>query len=112
MDFRIWWYFGRKKWSEDEINILQTLARNITSSIERIKGEKAIYESEEKFRLLANNIPGAVYLSKNDAKYTKIYLNDEIKKLTGYDKAEFLEKKFFILTLFTLKIMIEWFMSL
>jgi hypothetical protein len=47
-----------------------------------------------KFRLLANNIPGAVYLSKNDAKYTKIYLNDEIKKLTGYDKAEFLEKEF------------------
>jgi hypothetical protein len=29
----------KKKWSEDEINILQTLARNITSS-ERIKGEK------------------------------------------------------------------------
>jgi hypothetical protein len=101
----------KKKWSEDEINILQTLARNITSSIERIKGEKAIYESEEKFRLLAI-IYRAVYLSKNDAKYTKIYLNDEIKKLTGYDKAEFLEKEFFILTLFTLKIMIEWFMSL
>jgi hypothetical protein len=34
------------------------------------QGRKAIYESEEKFRLLANNIPGAVYLSKNDAKYT------------------------------------------
>jgi hypothetical protein len=31
---------------------------------------------------------------QNDAKYTKIYLNDEIKKLTGYDKAEFLEKEF------------------
>jgi GAF domain-containing protein len=68
----------KKKWSEDEINILQTLARNITSSIERIKGEKAIYESEEKFRLLAI-IYRVVYLSKNDAKYTKIYLNDEIK---------------------------------
>jgi hypothetical protein len=37
----------KKKWSEDEINILQTLARNITS-IERIKEKKAIYESEEK----------------------------------------------------------------
>jgi PAS domain-containing protein len=111
MDFRIWWYFGRKKWSEDEINILQTLARNIIL-YRTHQGKKAIYESEEKFRLLANNIPGAVYLSKNDAKYTKIYLNDEIKKLTGYDKAEFLEKRVFILTLFTLKIMIEWFMSL
>jgi hypothetical protein len=111
MDFRIWWYFGRKKWSEDEINILQTLARNITSSRTH-QGEKSHLWKWREFRLLANNIPGAVYLSKNDAKYTKIYLNDEIKKLTGYDKAEFLEKRVFILTLFTLKIMIEWFMSL
>jgi GAF domain-containing protein len=36
-----------KKWTEDEVNILQTLARNIASSIERIAGETAIYESEE-----------------------------------------------------------------
>ncbi|HEX9152525.1 MAG TPA: PAS domain S-box protein, partial [Flavobacterium sp.] len=38
-------------WNEDEINILQTLARNIAVSIERITNETAIYESEEKFRL-------------------------------------------------------------
>jgi GAF domain-containing protein len=38
-------------WS-DEVNILQTLARNIASSIERIANETAINESEEKFRLL------------------------------------------------------------
>jgi PAS domain S-box-containing protein len=84
-----------KKWSKDEMNILQSLAINITSSIERIVGEKAIKESEAKFRLLANNIPGTVYLSENDEKYTKIYLNDEINKLTGYDKAEFLEKRIY-----------------
>ncbi|MEZ7504549.1 PAS domain S-box protein [Flavobacterium sp. Arc2] len=88
-----------KKWTEDEVNILQTLARNIASSIERIAGETAIYESEEKFRLLANNIPGTVYLSENDEKFTKIYLNDEIKKLTGYDKIEFLEKRIFYIDL-------------
>jgi PAS domain S-box-containing protein len=82
-----------KKWSDDEVNILQTLARNIAYSIERIAVETAIYESEEKFRLLANNIPGVVYLSENDAYYTKLYLNDEIEKLTGYAKVEFLEKR-------------------
>ena len=82
-----------RKWSEDEVNILQTLARNIASSIEHIITETAIYESEEKFRLLANNIPGTVYLSENDNHFTKIYLNDEIEKLTGYKKADFLEKR-------------------
>jgi hypothetical protein len=36
-----------KKWSEDEINILQTLARNITSSIERIKEKKPFMKVRE-----------------------------------------------------------------
>ena len=51
-----------RDWSEDEINILQTLASNIASSLERIANEAEIKQSEEKFRLLANNIPGTVYL--------------------------------------------------
>ncbi|MFV8341861.1 PAS domain S-box protein [Flavobacterium sp. XS2P39] len=80
-------------WNEDEINILQTLARNIAASIERITNEIAINESEEKFRLLANNIPGTVYLSKYDKYATKIYINDEIEKLTGYPKSDFLNNK-------------------
>jgi PAS domain S-box-containing protein len=82
-----------RKWSGDEVKILQTLARNMTSSIDSIYNELAIFESEEKFRLLANNIPGTVYLSENDTNYTKLYLNDEIEKLTGYKKEDFLEKR-------------------
>ncbi len=80
-------------WSEDEVNILQILAQNIAASIERITNEIAIHESEEKFRLLANNIPGTVYLSKYDEFATKIYINDEIEKLTGYPKSDFLNNK-------------------
>ncbi|MFT3796753.1 PAS domain S-box protein [Flavobacterium sp.] len=82
-----------RNWTEDEVKILQTLAGNFSASIERINNEQAIYESEEKFRLLANNIPGTVYLSKYDERSTKIYLNDEIEKLTGYPKSDFLENK-------------------
>ncbi|KDN53775.1 PAS domain S-box protein [Flavobacterium seoulense] len=80
-------------WADDEVQILQTLTMNIGTSIERIENEIAVNESEEKFRLLANNIPGTVYLSENDEDYTKIYLNDEIEKLTGYPKEDFLEKR-------------------
>lgn len=80
-------------WSEDEVNILRTLARNIASSIERITNEIAINESEEKFRLLANNIPGTVYLSNYDEGNSKIYINDEIEKLTGYPKSAFLNNE-------------------
>lgn len=80
-------------WSEDEISILETLAVNISSSFERNINESMIFESEERFKLLANNIPGTVYLSKFDEASTKVYLNDEIETLTGYSKLEFLESK-------------------
>ncbi len=82
-----------RTWSEDEIYILQTLANNISSAIERNINETIIYESEEKFKLLANNIPGTVYLSKNDANWSKVYINDQIEKLTGYPQSDFIENK-------------------
>ncbi len=80
-------------WSNDEINILKSFANNISAAISKNINQTILQESEEKFKLLADNIPGTVYLSKNDGKNTKIYLNDEIKKLTGYEKAEFLENR-------------------
>ena len=80
-----------KTWSEDEIYMLQTLANNISLTIEKNKTESLIYESEEKFKLLANNIPGTVYLANYDEQWTKVYLNDEVENLTGYPKNDFLE---------------------
>jgi PAS domain S-box-containing protein len=84
---------NERKWAEDELHIMQTFASNIATSIERINNEIIIIESEQKFRSLANNIPGTVYLSQYDENYTKIYLNDQIESLTGYPKSDFLEEK-------------------
>lgn len=86
-------------WSDDEVYILQTLSNNISSAIERNNNEAKIYESEEKFKLIANNIPGTVYLSNYDEKASKVFLNDEIEKLTGYSKTEFLENNLSFLSL-------------
>ena len=57
---------------------------------ERKRAEQDLKESEEKFRILAENIPGVIYLSLNDEMKTLVYLNDEVKKLTGYSKEEFM----------------------
>ena len=84
---------NEKKWSEDEIKILQTLATTISSTLKRNKSETILFESQEKFRLLAENIPGTVYLSNIDDKWSKIYINDEIENLTGYSKEKFLENE-------------------
>jgi PAS domain S-box-containing protein len=80
-------------WMEDEINIFKVLANNISSVLERNSNERLVLESEERFRLLANHIPGTVYLSKYDEHWTKIYLNDQIEDLTGYSKKDFIEDK-------------------
>ncbi|UPT70230.1 MAG: ATP-binding protein [Flavobacterium sp. JAD_PAG50586_2] len=88
-----------REWTVDEITILQSLANNISSAFERNINEAIIKESEEKFRLLASNIPGTVHLSKYDEKWSKIYLNDEIEKLTGYSKEDFLLNKIFYIDL-------------
>jgi PAS domain S-box-containing protein len=75
-------------------NRISVCIQNIT---ERKKMELSIRESEEKFRLLAQNIPGAVYLIKNNPENTIVYLNDEIANLSGYPPDEFLSgrKNFF-----------------
>lgn len=80
-------------WTEDEINILTTLVNNIVAALERNQNETIINETEERFKLIANNIPGTVYLSNFDVNFTKIYLTDEIEKLTGYKKEDFLSGK-------------------
>lgn len=88
-----------RKWSEEEIYIFQTLANNISSALERNGNYAKIIESEEKFKLIANNIPGTVYLSKFDTLSTKIFLNDEVLNLTGYSKKEFIEDNLSFLSL-------------
>ncbi len=88
---------NEREWTNDEITTLLTLANNISSAIERNLNETIIQESEDKFRLLANNIPGTVHMSKYDDKWSKIYLNDEIERLTGYPKSDFLQNKIYYL---------------
>lgn len=88
-----------RDWTNEEINTLLTLSNNISSAIERNLNESIIQESEEKFRLLANNIPGTVHLSIYDDTWTKIYLNDEVEKLTGYSKQDFIENRVFYLNI-------------
>ncbi|MDD5778539.1 MAG: PAS domain-containing protein [Candidatus Thermoplasmatota archaeon] len=63
------------------------LVRDIT---ERSIMDRKLQESEQKFRMLAENVPGVIYLCHNDPRYTMLYLNDAVETLTGYPKEDFL----------------------
>ncbi len=77
----------RKK-TEEEL----TKHRNLLS--EMVKEQTLeLRKSELQFRTLSDNIPGVVYLCNNDEKYSMIYINDAVEKVTGYKKEEFLNDK-------------------
>ena len=60
---------------------------------ERKHTEEALQRSEERFRTLAHNVPGVVYLCHNDTRYSMLYLNEWVKQLTGIPAREFLEDR-------------------
>jgi PAS domain S-box-containing protein len=72
--------------------------------ITELTGDQRLREqlasSERKFRLLAENIPGAIYLCHNDEAYSVIYLNDHIETITGYSADDFLSGKITFANLF------------
>lgn len=83
------------RWSSSKISYINSdkvlvLIRNIT---EKKKAELLLSQSEQKFRTLATNIPGVIYLRKHDDNQTILYLNDRIKEITGYDAEEFISGK-------------------
>lgn len=85
-----------REWTTDEQTFAGSMSDLVSLALEaneRAKTDQALRESEQRFRLLAENIPGVIYLCKNDARYTMLYLNDAVEELTGYSKEDFLEDR-------------------
>jgi len=93
--------FGRRKTGEEfpaEASISKLkLSQGILYTVmlkdisQRQQTEKAVRDSEEQFRTLVGNIPGAVYRVLCDEHWTALYISDRIKDVYGYPATDFME---------------------
>ncbi len=77
--------------------MVQILVQDITHQRET---EEALRAGERRFRLLAENIPGVIFLCRNDARFTMVFLNHLIEAITGYPQELFLTGRMSITDLF------------
>ena len=77
----------RNAWEED---FLKAVANSLAGTIERKKVEDALKESENKYRLLADNVNDVIFVLDMKLNYT--YISPSVKFLRGYEPAEVLKQ--------------------
>jgi PAS domain S-box-containing protein len=102
---------GKIKWLQgasrpERVNLPTEIAREgdiiwegmVLDITELKQAEAALRESEERFRSLVENIPGAIYRCQYDAGWQMEFISDEIEKISGYPAAYFLGNRRLSLT--------------
>ncbi len=87
-----------QKVGNDEIGLLYDGFNSMLDQVhnremERDRAEDALRESEEKFRTLTSNIPGAVYRCANDPDWTMDFISDVIEEISGYKASDFIQNR-------------------
>jgi len=70
---------------------LESRVSKRTAELETALGE--LGNSEEKFRSLVENIPGAVLHSVNDSQWTALFISDPVEEITGHPARDFMTGK-------------------
>ena len=79
---------GKPLIRKNKVVIIQCVMRDIS---ERKQTEDALRESEEKYRLLIDNLPNIVFKGYKNGSVD--FIDDKIESLTGYKKEEFNSRK-------------------
>lgn len=81
------WHHSRGQAIYDKEGMPIRMVGFISDITKRKQGEEALRKSEEKYRLLLNNLPSIVYRGFKD--WAVEFVDDKIELLTGFNKEEF-----------------------
>ncbi len=76
---------------KEERGLINTIAQRVGLIIERNSVQKALLESEEKYRLLADNTHDVIWRTDLDLNFT--YVNSSIERMIGYTPQEWIGSK-------------------
>lgn len=79
-----------RRWTENEVAILQAAAESIGNALLRRRIEVALRESKRMLTTLMSNLPGMAYRCRNDRQRTMEFVSDGCLELTGRSSPELL----------------------
>ncbi len=77
----------------EAIVIVRDITERKRSESQRQQAEAQLLASEERFRSLVSNIPGALYRCQADDEWTMAYLTDAIQTIAGYPASHFINNQ-------------------
>lgn len=82
-----------RKWTDNEIEMLQIVSKVIGLFLKKNRAEKNIYEGNEKLKQIIKSIPGgvAVYRIKKNGKVTTDFVSTKLAEMCGYTQKDFFE---------------------
>jgi PAS domain S-box-containing protein len=81
----------RHEISQDEITLLEEIAGDLGHARGKYQAEKALTESEEKFRLYIENAPIGVFITDNQGRWLDV--NPAASSITGYSSEELMNMR-------------------
>jgi PAS domain S-box-containing protein len=77
------------RFAQEHLELLSSVAALVSAKLTLLLKSRELQESEDQFRTLTSNIPGAVYRCAADEHWTVEYLSDEIERIVGYPASHF-----------------------